>query len=124
MGEANKISTAFTMHSCDVDSQTRCEGTDCGDNGPDRFKGVCDKNGCDIQPYRLGERKFWGPGSDFAIDSRHPVEVTTQFITEMAPITVSSRRSSSSTPRTARPLSTQCTLSTATSTTPSPTSSA
>merc|ERR1711862_909052 len=44
--------------------------------------GVCDKNGCDIQPYRLGEKKFWGPGSHFTIDSRHPVQVTTQFITE------------------------------------------
>merc|ERR1719198_2801952 len=80
--EANKISTAFTMHSCEVEEQTRCEGVHCGDNGPDRFKGVCDKNGCDIQPYRLGEKQFWGPGSHFAIDSRHPVQVTTQFITE------------------------------------------
>jgi len=80
--EANKKSMAYTMHSCSVDSQTRCEGTDCGDNGPDRFKGVCDKNGCDINPYRLGEKKFWGPGSDFAVDSSKPVQVTTQFITD------------------------------------------
>jgi len=80
--EANKISTAFTMHSCEVEEQTRCEGVHCGDNGPDRFKGVCDKNGCDIQPFRLGEKHFWGPGSHFTIDSRHPVQVTTQFITE------------------------------------------
>jgi len=80
--EANKISTAFTMHSCEVEEQTRCEGVHCGDNGPNRFKGVCDKNGCDIQPYRLGEKQFWGPGSHFSIDSRHPVQVTTQFITE------------------------------------------
>merc|ERR1719331_3571407 len=57
-GGANKKSMAYTMHSCSVESQTRCEGTDCGDNGPDRFKGVCDKNGCDINPYRLGEKKF------------------------------------------------------------------
>merc|ERR1711871_150447 len=80
--EANQHSSAFTMHSCSVNSQTRCQGTDCGDNGPDRFKGVCDKNGCDINPYRLGEKKFWGPGSDFAVDSSKPVQVTTQFITE------------------------------------------
>ena len=57
--EANNISTAFTMHSCDVKEQTSCEGTDCGDNGTDRFKGVCDKNGCDIQPYRLALK--WPP---------------------------------------------------------------
>merc|ERR1711985_200221 len=30
--EANQHSSAFTMHSCDTDGQTRCEGTDCGDN--------------------------------------------------------------------------------------------
>jgi cellulose 1,4-beta-cellobiosidase len=70
------------MHSCAVDEQTRCEGTDCGDNKSDeRFKGICDKNGCDMQSYRLGVENFWGPGSSFQIDSTKPVQVTTQFIT-------------------------------------------
>jgi len=82
--EANNKAMAFTMHACATpnDSQYRCEGTDCGDNGADRFKGVCDKNGCDMQSYRLGEKQFWGAGSDFAIDSSQPVTVTTQFITD------------------------------------------
>jgi cellulose 1,4-beta-cellobiosidase len=81
--EANQHSSAFTMHSCQADGQTRCEGTDCGDNASgDRFKGICDKNGCDMQSYRLGEKKFFGPGSDFKIDTTKPVQVTTQFITE------------------------------------------
>jgi cellulose 1,4-beta-cellobiosidase len=82
--EANKISTAFTMHSCDTpdDLQYRCLGDDCGDNGETRFKGVCDKNGCDIQSWRFGERHFYGPGSKFDIDSTKPVTVTTQFITD------------------------------------------
>jgi cellulose 1,4-beta-cellobiosidase len=80
--EANKISTAFTMHACDTQEQTRCSGTDCGDNGPDRFKGLCDKNGCDMQSYRLGTKDFWGPGGNFKVDSTKPVTVTTQFITE------------------------------------------
>jgi len=80
--EANKMSTAYTMHACSVDGQTRCEGTDCGDDGEDRFKGVCDKNGCDINAHRLGVHNFWGPGSDFQIDSTKPVQVTTQFITD------------------------------------------
>lgn len=79
--EANSISSAYTMHACSTDGQTRCEGTDCGDNGPDRFKGICDKNGCDIQSYRLGNKNFFGPGSQFQIDSTKPVTVTTQFIT-------------------------------------------
>merc|ERR1711976_1083748 len=43
--------------------------------------GMCDKNGCDIQPHRLGTHNFFGPGSDFQIDSTKPVTVTTQFIT-------------------------------------------
>jgi len=80
--EANKISTAFTMHACDTQEQTRCSGTDCGDNGPDRFKGLCDKNGCDMQSYRLGTKDFFGPGGNFKVDSTKPVTVTTQFITE------------------------------------------
>merc|ERR1711943_155456 len=51
--------------------------------GPDdRFKGVCDKNGCDINAYRLGVHNFFGPGSDFQVDSTKPVQVTTQFITD------------------------------------------
>jgi cellulose 1,4-beta-cellobiosidase len=79
--EANKISTAYTMHACSPGEQTRCSGTDCGDNGPDRFKGLCDKNGCDLQSHRLGNTKFFGPGSDFQVDSTKPITVTTQFIT-------------------------------------------
>merc|ERR1712115_519053 len=80
--EANKHSTAFTMHSCKVEGQTRCHGVDCGDNAKgERFKGVCDKNGCDIQSYRLGNTKFYGPGPEFQVDSTKPVTVTTQFIT-------------------------------------------
>jgi len=82
--EANKISTALTMHSCATpnDEQYRCEGSDCGDNGEDRFKGVCDKNGCDIQAYRLKVSNFYGPGPEFTVDSSKPVTVTTQFITD------------------------------------------
>jgi cellulose 1,4-beta-cellobiosidase len=79
--EANKMSMAYTMHSCSPGEQTRCDGADCGDNGEDRFSGMCDKNGCDIQPHRLGTHDFFGPGSDFQIDSTQPVTVTTQFIT-------------------------------------------
>jgi len=79
--EANKISTAYTMHACSEGVQQRCSGTDCGDNGADRFKGLCDKNGCDMQSYRLGNKNFFGPGSNFQVDSTKPITVTTQFIT-------------------------------------------
>jgi len=81
--EANQHSSAFTMHSCEADGQTRCEGTDCGDNASgERFQGICDKNGCDMQSYRLGNKNFFGPGSSFKIDTTKPIQVTTQFITE------------------------------------------
>merc|ERR1711998_507726 len=79
--EANKISSAFTLHACDNSEQTRCEGSDCG-NGDDRFKSICDRNGCDMQSHRLGNEKFFGPGSNFQVDSTKPIQVTTQFITD------------------------------------------
>jgi cellulose 1,4-beta-cellobiosidase len=80
--EANSISEAYTAHSCAVKEQTRCEGVDCGDTAKgDRFKGVCDKNGCDFQTYRLGNTTFWGSGSNFAIDTTKPMTVVTQFVT-------------------------------------------
>jgi cellulose 1,4-beta-cellobiosidase len=63
------------MHSCQADGQTRCEGVDCGDNASgERFKGICDKNGCDMQSYRLGEKEFFGPGSNFKIAVAKPAQ--------------------------------------------------
>merc|ERR1712190_535359 len=79
--EANSMGEAYTAHACNVASQFRCEGTACGDNGDDRFKGVCDKNGCDFQTYRLGNKNFWGAGSSFDIDTTQPMTSVTQFIT-------------------------------------------
>ena len=60
----------------------RCERTVCGDFGADRFKGVCDKNGCDIQHTRfMGKgQTFYGPGSKYKIDTTKPATVTTQYI--------------------------------------------
>jgi cellulose 1,4-beta-cellobiosidase len=86
--EANKISTQMTVHSCDKPGYYKCEGIECGDNNGknasdpgDRFKGICDKNGCDFNPYREGDHLFFGPGPQFKIDSTKPVQVVTQFIT-------------------------------------------
>jgi len=80
--EANSVSTAFTAHSCSVTSHTRCEGVQCGDNPDHRFDGVCDKNGCDVQTYRLGKKDFFGAGSSFELDTTQKMTVVTQFITE------------------------------------------
>lgn len=80
--EANSVSTAYTPHVCTVKGQTRCEGTDCGDSGSNKtHMGVCDKSGCDFNPYRLGDKTFFGPSSSFDIDSSRPFTVVTQFIT-------------------------------------------
>jgi cellulose 1,4-beta-cellobiosidase len=84
--EANSISQAYTPHTCSVKGQTQCSGSECGDIDPtnpdSRYDGVCDKDGCDLNPYRFGITNFYGPGSDFAVDSTQPMTVITQFITE------------------------------------------
>ena len=80
--ESNSISTAYTAHVCTVKGQYRCEGSACGDDDKgERHTGVCDKDGCDFNPYRLGNKTFFGPASNFTIDTTKPFTVVTQFIT-------------------------------------------
>lgn len=60
--EANSLATAITPHMCTVDGQYRCNGTECGDTSAhQRYLGVCDKDGCDLNPYRAGDTTFYGP---------------------------------------------------------------
>jgi cellulose 1,4-beta-cellobiosidase len=82
--EANKMSTAFTSHPCTTNGQYRCSSPiECGDDASqNRYKGVCDKDGCDFNPFRMGNKTFYGPGSQFAIDSTKPFTVVTQFLTD------------------------------------------
>ena len=82
--QANSISEAFSAHPCTVKEQTKCTGVDCGDNPDHRADGVCAKNGCDFEAYRLGNTTFFGPGATFTIDTTKPITVTTQFITSNA----------------------------------------
>ncbi|KAK2728016.1 hypothetical protein QYM36_008482 [Artemia franciscana] len=80
--EANRESQAYTTHPCSVTEQTQCEGIECGDNASgDRYNGVCDKDGCDFASYRLGDRTYYGTGSNFKVDTSRKVTVVTQFIT-------------------------------------------
>ena len=83
--ESNSISTAYTPHVCKssaVQGQTRCEGADCGDNASgQRHTGWCDKDGCDFNSYRLGDRGFFGPSSNFTLNTNSQFTVVTQFIT-------------------------------------------
>lgn len=79
--ESNKYDTAYTPHPCDCKGQTRCEGEMCGDNDKQqRYNGTCDKDGCDLNAYRAGVQGFFGPGSNYTLDSTQPMRVTTQFI--------------------------------------------
>ncbi|KAF7908625.1 uncharacterized protein EAF01_004380 [Botrytis porri] len=73
--EANSMAQALTPHVCTVDSQTACTGDDCVSN-----TGVCDGDGCDFNPYRMGNTTFYGSG--MTIDTTKPFSVVTQFITD------------------------------------------
>jgi len=80
--EANSRATAYTPHTCSIKGQYRCEGTECGDGASNqRYDGVCDKDGCDFNNYRMGDETFFGRGSNFELDSTQPLTVVTQFIT-------------------------------------------
>eukprot|EP01087_Luapelamoeba_hula_P023285 TRINITY_DN852_c0_g1_i1.p1 TRINITY_DN852_c0_g1~~TRINITY_DN852_c0_g1_i1.p1 ORF type:complete len:476 (+),score=68.86 TRINITY_DN852_c0_g1_i1:52-1428(+) len=77
--EANSISSAYTAHPCSVAGQLRCSGVACGD-GTDRYNGVCDKDGCDFNSYRMGNKTFFGPRWS-GVDTTKKVTVVTQFAT-------------------------------------------
>ena len=76
--EANSMAEAYTAHPCTMTGPYKCEGLKCGE-GDKRYQGVCDKDGCDLNPYRAGVTDFYGPGK--TVDSNKPLTVVTQFIT-------------------------------------------
>jgi cellulose 1,4-beta-cellobiosidase len=77
--EANSVSNAFTPHVCSSVGQTRCTGNDCGNDADNRYDSICDKDGCDFNPFRFGNESFYGPGK--TIDTTKLFTVVTQFIT-------------------------------------------
>eukprot|EP00041_Stephanoeca_diplocostata_P029829 m.888884 g.888884 ORF g.888884 m.888884 type:complete len:348 (+) comp23640_c0_seq6:889-1932(+) len=80
--ESNKMATAVTPHTCTCDGQTRCTGIQCGDDASgNRENGVCDKDGSDFNPFRLGDKSFFGPGANFSVDSSQSFTVVTQWVT-------------------------------------------
>ncbi|KAJ8489962.1 hypothetical protein ONZ45_g13373 [Pleurotus djamor] len=76
--EANSEATAYTPHVCRDFGQYRCSGNECGD-GANRYGGVCDKDGCDFNSYRMGDHNFIGRGK--TVDTTQKMTVVTQFIT-------------------------------------------
>ena len=82
--EGNKIASAYTAHPCTVEGQKKCsDPVTCGFDDH-RYDGVCDKDGCDLNPFRAGVKDFYGEGSNFKIDTSKPITVVTQFITDSA----------------------------------------
>ena len=43
---------------------------------------MCDKDGCDFGSWRLGDHTFYGPGSNFKVNTDQKLTVVTQFITD------------------------------------------
>ncbi|KAI0756276.1 glycosyl hydrolase family 7-domain-containing protein [Daedaleopsis nitida] len=76
--EANSQGAAYTPHVCSVAGQVRCEGNDCGD-GDNRYGGICDKDGCDFNSWRMGDQTFLGTGK--TVDTSQKFTVVTQFLT-------------------------------------------
>lgn len=80
--EANSMASAYTMHPCSISGNYRCESaSECGDDSAgDRFTGVCDKDGCDLNPFRAGVKDYFGQG--LQVDTTKPFRVVTQFFTD------------------------------------------
>jgi cellulase len=71
--EANARSNQIAPHPCNETGVYLCEGDECGATG------VCDKNGCGWNPYRLNETDYYGEGASFDVDTTKPFTVVTQF---------------------------------------------
>ncbi|KLU82461.1 cellulose 1,4-beta-cellobiosidase [Magnaporthiopsis poae ATCC 64411] len=76
--ESNSQAFAFTPHPCENNNYHVCEDKNCGGTySEDRFAGGCDANGCDFNPYRMGNPDFYGPGK--TIDTKKKFTVISRF---------------------------------------------
>ena len=76
--ESNAYAYAFTPHACKDNKYHVCETSNCGGTySEDRFAGGCDANGCDYNPYRMGNHDFYGKG--LQVDTSKKFTVVTQF---------------------------------------------
>ncbi|CCF47864.1 glycosyl hydrolase family 7 [Colletotrichum higginsianum] len=76
--ESNAHAYALTPHPCEDNNYHICEDDTCGGTySEDRYGGGCDANGCDYNPYRMGNRDFYGPGK--TIDTTRKFTVVTRF---------------------------------------------
>lgn len=71
--ESNSLAAAYTPHPCNIESGSKlCDGDAC----------FCDPAGCDFNSYREGVQDFYGPGSEFTLDTSRSFTVVTQFLTD------------------------------------------
>ncbi|KAK7216841.1 hypothetical protein V2G26_004844 [Clonostachys chloroleuca] len=78
--ESNSHSFALTPHACENNDFHICTAPDCGGTySEDRFAGDCDANGCDYNPYRMGNPDFYGAGK--IVDTSKKFTVVTSFTT-------------------------------------------
>ncbi|KAH8748663.1 cellulose 1,4-beta-cellobiosidase [Diaporthe sp. PMI_573] len=78
--ESNSHAFALTPHPCENNEYHVCETDNCGGTySEDRFAGLCDANGCDYNPYRMGNTDFYGAGK--LVDTSRKFTVVTRFET-------------------------------------------
>lgn len=71
--EANSRATHVAPHTCNQTGLYMCEGAEC------EYDGVCDKDGCGWNPYRVNITDYYGNSDAFRVDTRRPFTVVTQF---------------------------------------------
>jgi cellulase len=71
--EANSRAAHVAPHTCNKKGLYLCEGAECEANG------VCDKNGCAWNPYRVNVTDYYGNSKQFKVDTSRPFSVITQF---------------------------------------------
>lgn len=71
--EANSRANQIAPHPCNQTGPYLCEGDEC------QAAGVCDKNGCGWNPYRLNQPEYYGRGDNYTVDTTKPFTVVTQF---------------------------------------------
>ncbi|KAL2265020.1 hypothetical protein VTJ83DRAFT_7530 [Remersonia thermophila] len=71
--EANSRASHVAPHTCNKKGLYLCEGEECA------FEGVCDKNGCGWNPYRVNVTDYYGQGEQFKVNTKKPFTVVTQF---------------------------------------------
>jgi cellulose 1,4-beta-cellobiosidase len=77
--DSNSISTSLSAKPCTAIEQTRCQNEGCGSTfSQDQYQGVCDPDGCDFNPYRMGAKSFYGVNK--TVDTSKKFTVVTQFL--------------------------------------------